>query len=350
MRSLLALVLLGQILGCLAIPPPLGAHLPQLLPCDLPEVEHAANIAVNHINTHTLHGYKYVLNVIEKAKMIPRRPHGEIYFLELDLLETHCHVLSPIPASNCTVRSRNEHAVEGDCNVKMLKHEGDYKVLNVHCHSSPDSAEDLRRLCPDCPMLLPLNDAHVVGAVDKALAHFNAENNSIHYQLLEISRGQSSHMPPATFVEFAVIATNCSAQDAQDHPQDCKPLTGEHAHFGFCKASVFESNNPDAPALPKDVVDCSVFKHQAGHSHTHLTEHHLGKKVPSPGIGHTVLNLIHSHNDTHASHESHSAELLVPAVQPVVKRAAATVPPLAPVPVAPGPQLCPGKIHFFKMD
>nr|XP_020666225.1 alpha-2-HS-glycoprotein [Pogona vitticeps] len=351
MRSLIALVLLGQILGCTAVSPPFIPLRPQLLPCDLPEVEHAAEIAVNHINTHTVHGYKYVLNRIEKAKMIPRRPHGEIYFLEMELLETRCHVLSPVPAANCSVRARHEHAVEGDCNVKLLKHEGEFKVLNVHCHSTPDSAEDVVRLCPDCPLLLPLNNANVVSAVNTALAHFNAENNSIHYQLLEISRGQISVLPPATHVEFAIVLSNCSAQEAQDLAQDCKPLTGEHSQFGFCKATVFDHNVPTGQTLPKDVVHCSVYEQQAGAFHTHWTEHHLGGKIISPGIGHTVLSLIHSHNDTHASHESHSAEAIVPAVQPaVVKREVGAAPPLQPVLVAPGPQLCPGKVHFFSLD
>ncbi|KAH0624195.1 hypothetical protein JD844_007707 [Phrynosoma platyrhinos] len=327
MKSLVALVLLGQILGSIPTPSPLSV-ITRLPNCDDPEVEHAAAIAVNHINSHALHGYKHVLNRIESVKVLPRRPSGDIIFLEMDLLETTCHVLSPVPAANCTVRQKMEHAVEADCDVKLLKLDGNYKVLSAKCHSSPDSTEDLRKLCPDCSFLSTLNDVGVVNA------------GQLKYDLLS----SSQHLPRASHVEFAIIATNCTAQEAKEHLDDCHLETGEHLHFGFCKATVFDRPVPgpaDAIFPPEDVVDCTIFDQQAGLSHTHLTEHHLGKKIPSPGVGHTVLDLIHSHNDTHASHESHSAEVVVVEVaSPVVKRA------VDPELVAPL-QKCPGEYYHF---
>lgn len=36
-------------------------------------------------------------------------PNNDIMFLELDLLETECPILSPTPLANCTVRSFAEH-------------------------------------------------------------------------------------------------------------------------------------------------------------------------------------------------------------------------------------------------
>ena len=53
-----------------------------------------------------------------------------------------------------------------------------------------DSAEDVRKLCPDCPMLAPLNDSLVVHAVEVALGTCNAQNNGSYFQLVEISRAQ----------------------------------------------------------------------------------------------------------------------------------------------------------------
>lgn len=35
--------------------------------------------------------------------------NNDIIFLELDLLETTCHILSPTPLANCTVRSFTQH-------------------------------------------------------------------------------------------------------------------------------------------------------------------------------------------------------------------------------------------------
>lgn len=53
-----------------------------------------------------------------------------------------------------------------------------------------DSAEDVLKVCPDCPLLAPLNDTRVVHAVEAALAAFNARNNGSYYQLVEVSRAQ----------------------------------------------------------------------------------------------------------------------------------------------------------------
>ncbi|XP_060623406.2 alpha-2-HS-glycoprotein [Anolis sagrei] len=348
MKSLIALVLLGQILASKATSEPFPPLIGRRPDCDDPEIENAAKIAMDHINSHTLHGYKHVFNRMENVKVLPRRPTGEIIFLEMDTLETNCHVMSPTPVENCTVRARTEHAVEGDCDVKMLLLEGQYKVLSTKCHSSPDSREDLQRLCPDCAPLQPLNEPEVMNAVTTALAEFNAHNETDHhYDLLEITRGRHSHMPRATFVEFAIAATNCTEKEANEH-KDCHVMTGEHAHFGFCKATVFKKPSGDGPTIlmvfPDNVVACEIFDKKVGHSHTHLTQHHLGKKIPSPGVGHTVLDLIHSHNNTLASHESHSAE--VPAVQasPVVKRAAVDVAQIQPMLHL---QQCPGKYRHF---
>lgn len=53
-----------------------------------------------------------------------------------------------------------------------------------------DSAEDVRKVCPLCPLLARLNDTRVVHAVNAALAAFNAQNNGSYFQLVEASRAQ----------------------------------------------------------------------------------------------------------------------------------------------------------------
>uniref|UniRef100_A0A8D0EG34 Alpha 2-HS glycoprotein n=1 Tax=Salvator merianae TaxID=96440 RepID=A0A8D0EG34_SALMN len=339
MKSLLSLVLLGLIVACSAVSPPLLAP-PRILACDDPETEHAAAVSVNHINDHNLHGYKQVVNRIEKVNVLPRRPHGEIFFLELDLLETDCHVLSPVPAVNCTVRERTNHAVKAECDVKLLKDNGIFRVLAAKCHSSLDSAEDVAKPCLGCPLLSHLNDPEVVKAAHTGLNTFNAKNNT-GYTILEISRGIKRVYPITVHVEFAIAATNCSAKDVQEHATDCHVLKGDEAQFGFCKATVIQ-NLPGAvegAPLEEISVSCTIFEHEPRKAHAHLAEHHFGKKIPSPGVGHTILDLAHSHNDTHASHESHSAEAGVPVG--VVKRS---------VVLGPGPQICPGRIRHFALD
>lgn len=48
----------------------------------------------------------------------------------------------------------------------------------------------MHRVCPDCPLLIPLNDSRVTHAADAALAAFNAQNNGAYYQLMEVARAQ----------------------------------------------------------------------------------------------------------------------------------------------------------------
>ncbi|KAJ6651699.1 hypothetical protein lerEdw1_020703 [Lerista edwardsae] len=212
-----------------------------------------------------------------------------------------------------------------------------------------DSVEDVIKFCPDCPLLETLSDPQAVQAADITLAQFNTRNVTSHYKILEISRAQHTDLPDGVYVEFAIAGTNCTAKQ---HAENCH--VSDQAHFGFCKASVIK---PPIAAVPGEGlaetidVTCDVYDHQdsfllqPGPSHTHLTVHHLGGNRPSPGVGFKVLDLIHSHNNTHASHESRSAEVLVPAAAPVVKRAVA-VEPVPAIPHGPFP-VCPGKTHHF---
>lgn len=39
----------------------------------------------------------------------PQRPVGEIYEIELDMLETTCHAVDPTPLANCSVRQLAQH-------------------------------------------------------------------------------------------------------------------------------------------------------------------------------------------------------------------------------------------------
>ncbi|XP_026546136.1 antihemorrhagic factor cHLP-B-like, partial [Notechis scutatus] len=338
------LVLLGQIIGCT-----FSHHLFTQLDCNGEEAEKLAELAVHYINEHNLHGYKQALNVIKDVHVLPRRPRGRVIFLELDVLETVCHVLDPTPVENCTVRPEHYHAVKGDCDVKLLSDEGINKVVASKCHSDPDSVEDVRRNCPKCPILIPLNDPHVVQSVEYVLHKHNEKYPNHAYEVLEISRGQHKYEPEAFYVEFAIVETNCSAQEAHDDHHDCHPKAAGEAHIGFCRATVFRSHATlEKPKDEQYESDCVIFDVKEGHSHTHLIEHHYGKNIASPGHNNTVLDLVHSHNHTSASHESHSHEhVAVPvAVAPVAKRE-------APTEISHdhthATKLCPGKVHHFKV-
>ncbi|XP_058518187.1 alpha-2-HS-glycoprotein [Ochotona princeps] len=254
MKSLIPLLVLAQLWACHSMPPQPGAPVLKLPKCDDPEVEQAALAAVDHINQHLHQGYKHTLNRIDKVKVWPRRPFGEVFQLEIDTLETTCHALDPTPLANCSVRTQTQHAVEGDCDFHVLKQDGQFSVLSAKCESTPDSAEDVHRLCPDCPLLIPLNDSRVTHAADAALAAFNAQNNGAYYQLMEIARAQLVPLPASTYVEFAVGATDCVAKEVTD-PTKCNLLAEKQ--YGLCKATVAEK------LAGEDVsVTCTIFPTQ----------------------------------------------------------------------------------------
>ncbi|XP_035300584.1 alpha-2-HS-glycoprotein isoform X3 [Cricetulus griseus] len=99
MKSLVLLFCLAQLWGCQSAPHNTGLGFKEVA-CDDPEVEQVALLAVDYLNQHLLHGFSHVLNRIDKVKLWFRRPVGVVYELELDTLETTCHVLDPTPPAS----------------------------------------------------------------------------------------------------------------------------------------------------------------------------------------------------------------------------------------------------------
>ncbi|XP_005235595.2 alpha-2-HS-glycoprotein [Falco biarmicus] len=346
MKALVALILLVQLPVHKAIP----AAPPAPLGCDDPESEAAAEVAVSYINAHSHHGYKFVLNRIENIRVLPQGLNNDIIFLELDLLETACHILSPTPLPNCTVRSFTEHAVEGDCDVKLQKLDGKLSVLASKCHSHADSSEDVLQLCPDCPLLASLNNTEVLTTVTAALSDHNSKTTDAYLRLLEIGRAKIQYHPAHTVsVEFAVAATNCSAKEAKDNVEACQLLPDDQSNFGFCTATMVTRPSQDLR------VDCQLYGHQPGVTYSQAGQDTSAGLVPSVVQGFTNHNLRLSHNNPFAS-ESSSSEFpsSVLSAKSVAKRAAAKVAQHDKVPhpvgfAPPLPPPCPGKIRHFKI-
>ncbi|XP_054242098.1 alpha-2-HS-glycoprotein [Indicator indicator] len=341
MKALVAFILLVQLPIHKAVP----AAPPAPLGCDDPESEAAAEVAVDYINSHSHHGYKFTLNTIDNIRVLPQGPNKEIIFLELDLLETTCHILSPTPLANCTVRSFTDHAVEGDCDVKLQKVNGQLSVLASKCHSHADSSEDILQLCPDCPLLITLNDTEVLATVTESLNVYNGKSTGAYLKLLEIGRAKMQYHPAhVVFVEFAVAATNCSAAEA--NVEACHLLPDDQSDFGFCTATKVIRPSQDLQ------VNCQLYGHQPGVTYSPPGQATSGL-VPGVVQGFTNHNLRLSHNNPLAS-ESFSSEFsasMLPA-KSVARRAVAGVAQHDKVPRPVGfvpPPPCPGKIRHFKI-
>ncbi|XP_009893592.1 PREDICTED: alpha-2-HS-glycoprotein [Charadrius vociferus] len=345
MKALVALILLVQLPIHKAVP----AAPPAPLGCDDPESEAAAEFAVNYINGHSHHGYKFALNRIENIRVLPQGLNNDIMFLELDLLETTCHILNPTPLENCTVRSFTQHAVEGDCDVKLQKLDGKLSVLASKCHSHADSSEDVLQLCPDCPLLASLNNTDVLTTVTAALNDHNSKTADAYLRLLEIGRARIQYYPVhSVSVEFAVAATNCSAAEAKDNAEACQLLPDDQSNFGFCTAARVTRPSQDLK------VDCQLYGHQPGVTYSQPGQDTSAGLVPSVAQGFTNHNLRLSHNNPVAS-ESSSSEFpsSMLSAKSVAKRAVAEVAQHDKVPrpvgFVPPPPPCPGKIRHFKI-
>ncbi|XP_076973947.1 alpha-2-HS-glycoprotein [Tamandua tetradactyla] len=254
MKPLVLLLCLAQLWGCHSAPHDLGLGYRQLN-CDDPETEQLAQVAMDYINKHLVRGYKHVLNQIEKAKLWSQTSTGEIYKLEIETLETTCHAQEPTPVEKCPVRQLKDHAVEGECDVQLLKQNGQITVLYLKCSSNPDSAEDVRKVCADCPLLVSFNHSKVVHAVDAALAAFNAQSNGSDFQLVEVSRAQLlPSLPDSVYVEFVVAAIDCVAKEVTD-PAKCNLLAKKQ--YAFCKSTLLVKADGEEVS-----VSCRVFQMQ----------------------------------------------------------------------------------------
>ncbi|KAM9350139.1 alpha-2-HS-glycoprotein-like [Symphorus nematophorus] len=287
--------------------------------CDSPEAEEAALVAQDYLNAQHNHGYKYALNRIEDIKIITKPGGDDMYVLEVDLLETDCHVLDPTPLANCTVRPKVLTAVEGDCDVVLNKVGGALTVTAFKCKTE-ESTEDL---CLGCPTLLPLNDTTALDFVRASLASFNSMNANETFALVEVGRMSLQIVSGGAIylAEYIVAEANCT-DDA------CVPLNDPMAARGICSAKGLSADhtvdckmfstlmplvdaNSTAPALPS-----VVHQHTGSLSRKHWLTHHKLTSIHNPHL-----------SDLLSAESAESAEF-VP-VAPAVLDAAAAVTPAA---------------------
>ncbi|XP_077580506.1 alpha-2-HS-glycoprotein 2 isoform X2 [Stigmatopora nigra] len=234
-------------LAALAVLGPLalagGAQLSLRQPdCDSVEAEEAGAAARDHLNAQHSHGYKYQLNRIEDIKILSKPGSNDTYYVvEVDLLETDCHVLDPTPVANCTVRPKALTAVEGDCDVVLKRLAGVLTVTAFKCKTE-ESTEDL---CLGCPSLLPLNDSKALDFVHASLATFNNQTLNATYSLLEVGRMSTQVVSggPHYLAEYIVAESNCT-EDL------CAALDPVTATRGICTAQ---------GSGVAHTVDCKMF-------------------------------------------------------------------------------------------
>ncbi|XP_067850715.1 alpha-2-HS-glycoprotein isoform X2 [Heptranchias perlo] len=174
-----------------------------------------------------------------------------VHYLEFDVRETKCHLLSHKALKDCEIRSFKETKVEGDCKVIVEAKSGaPNHVKGFKCEISPDSAEDVAERYPDAPHLIAINSTEAEHAAKVTLNKFNQENNHMHtFELQEITRAASKGPGTPVLVEFVIRETACvKGRNA------CVLLLLLSPELGFCAGSV-------TPGNPDEIVDvvCELY-------------------------------------------------------------------------------------------
>uniref|UniRef100_A0A3P9ADZ8 Cystatin domain-containing protein n=1 Tax=Esox lucius TaxID=8010 RepID=A0A3P9ADZ8_ESOLU len=223
--------------------------------CDESENEPGAKLAMISINNNHFHGYKFQLSKINSGTVEKGESDCKLH-LELDLQETTCHNINPTPFQECEVRTHSETQVKAQCNVTLTITEGNSTEVSKHsCNTEPVSAEELIRMCPECPVLLPLHSPEGLESVKAGLIKFNMDHNyTSYFKLMEVGRITSAYIMRTGMIykaEFAVVETNCNAR-SKIETQACMPLCRNDTRYGFCISTLDPNGEVD--------IDCTIYE------------------------------------------------------------------------------------------
>ncbi|XP_039904429.1 alpha-2-HS-glycoprotein 1 isoform X2 [Simochromis diagramma] len=240
MRTLRVLTLLSAaVLLCSAAP---GL---EPLTCSEGNGPAAADKAVHHINEHHNHGYKFRLHEVQ-GNSVEQVDGGCNVKLQLDLRETKCHTINPKPFEDCEIRGMGARAVKANCTVLMTIKDGDASVTKYECDTRQEKTNlEMVRICPDCPVLLPLNNSEGLKSVREATAEFNKNTSNQHYYILKevgrISTGYIMGLGMNYYPEFALVETHCP-MGSRIIIEACIPLCPNRARHAFCRSSYSSQN------------------------------------------------------------------------------------------------------------
>ncbi|XP_047658635.1 fetuin-B isoform X3 [Tachysurus fulvidraco] len=235
------------------------------VPCDDKSVMKLARLAVNYINEDRQEGYKFALNRLFNVQVHPQGPAGKVYYLDLDVLETKCHVLSRKSWKRCDIRPFMETQISGNCNTTILHTpEGLSYLYSYDCTLVPDPPEKLQKTCPDCPLLLAVDSDRAMSSAKITLRSYNGQS-TLPAQLTVAAITRASHQvspAAAIFVEYTV--QECSVPPVDEAL--CLPADAGKGPIGFCGGAVF-----GAESTPTDVkVSCEIFHPQITVSLQHM--------------------------------------------------------------------------------
>ncbi|XP_023699739.1 alpha-2-HS-glycoprotein-like isoform X1 [Paramormyrops kingsleyae] len=234
------------------------------VPCNDKTVEKLSRLALTYVNEDRTVGYKFSLNRILNVHLHAQGPAGKVYYLDLEVLETKCHVGSPKPWKRCDIRPFMETQISGNCNTTILHALQGFSYLHSYdCILIPDQPETLLKTCPDCPLLLPVDSREALQTARLTLRKYNGEKASgSQFRLHSITRASQSTAALGSFVEYTIQETDCTLE--QENTGRCQPTDLNGEVVGFCVGAVYDSRDRDIQ------VSCELF-------------HSQGVEMPKPG-------------------------------------------------------------------
>ncbi|XP_061883527.1 fetuin-B [Entelurus aequoreus] len=231
------------------------------VPCNDKAVEKLSRLAATYINEDRTDGYKFALNRVTNVHLHAQGPAGNVYYLDLDVLETKCHIGSPKPWKRCDIRPFMETQISGNCNTTILHTTEGYSYLySYDCTLVPDPAQKLQQTCPTCPVLLPVDSPLAVTAAQVTLASYKRQSAlGAGLGVKRITRAAEQTLPvKARFVEYTVE----ECPEGVTERNTCQRLTSasDTETAGFCTGSV----HGDLHDHPDVQVSCEMFKIQNG--------------------------------------------------------------------------------------
>ncbi|KAL4630788.1 fetuin-B-like [Arapaima gigas] len=228
------------------------------VPCNDKTVEKLARLALSYVNEDRTVGYKFSLNRVLNVHLHAQGPAGKVYYLDLDVLETKCHVRSPKPWKRCDIRPFMETQITGNCNTTILHTPHGFSYLySYDCVLIPDQPEKLLKTCPDCPVLLSTESAEALQAAHLTLRKHNTQSPlGSHFRLQSITRASQNAALQGTFVEYTIQETECSLE--QEDAGLCKPADLHREPAGFCIGAVYGNGKTETDLQ----VSCEIFHPQ----------------------------------------------------------------------------------------
>uniref|UniRef100_A0A3Q2XQL5 Alpha-2-HS-glycoprotein-like n=1 Tax=Hippocampus comes TaxID=109280 RepID=A0A3Q2XQL5_HIPCM len=161
----------------------------------------------------------------------------------LKLVQTKCHVTNPKPHQECVPFRLDERGAVATCSVSLDVVSGVATVRKHRCATRPEHTNaEMAWICPDCPMLSPLDDPMGVKAAHQAVLKFNRESKHRNYfTLMEVSQitgGYIMTIGMLTWLKLALVETDCP-RHAENTFAPCAPRCSDQASHVFCQATYY---------------------------------------------------------------------------------------------------------------